>query len=348
MSVSPAFQGDPIRILALDLEVGTGKEFSPFRNAAVFFCDLAALGGKKFPYGIFSVNRSGSTLCRYGKFCHCAALAFLLNGNRFHFSCKVQKGSCFFFQIHPGDLHCPCTPGFFCVKFTGNAFEIRCSFGNSPDLIRTRHTRRSRKIIRFYRLSILSQDHSFGFPDRFCCRFLRCNILVNLIAHAVIHICPIFTESAALHLLPGVGSRTDCLRFERFFFVCGWHLTRDNCLQIFFQRKNIDHQKSLFTRPDLKSAAIGRRPALPVDRRDQDSSFLLRDRDDLISSAQCFRFINSLFSIQRNRYRIMVYRLKIRIRKCYPDLGFCLVFFRLSGCCTVMYRQFIQQYHKQH
>ena len=26
----------------------------------------------------------------------------------------------------------------------------------------------------------------------------------------------------------------------------------------------------------------------------------------------------------------MIYRLKIRIRKCYPDLGFCLVFFRLS------------------
>ena len=297
MPVSPAFQGDSIRILALDLEVGTGEKFSPFCNAAVFLCDLAAPGRKKFPYGILSVNRSCSTLCRYGKFCHCTALAFLLNRNCFQFSCEVQKGNGLLFQSSPGDLHRPCTPGLFCVKFTGNAFEIRCSFANSPDLIRARHTRRGRKIIRLYRLSILGQDHSFGFPDRFCCRFLRCNILVNLITYAVIHICTIFMESAALHLLPGVGSRTDCLRFECFFFVCGWHLTRDNCLQIFFQRKNIDRQKSLFTRPDLKSAAIGRCPALPVDRRDQDSSFLLRDRDDLISSTQCLRFIDSLFSI---------------------------------------------------
>ena len=148
---------------------------------------------------------------------------------------------------------------------------------SSPDFIRTGHSGRGRKIICLHRLSILADDLPFCFFHGSGRSLLRRYVLINLAAHTVINIRTILRKPSLLHLFPCIGPRTDRLCFESFHLIGRRHFTRNNSFEIFLQRKDIDQQKSLFTRSDLHSPTVYRHTALSVDRWNANAVFLLRD-----------------------------------------------------------------------
>ena len=120
--------------------------------------------------------------------------------------------------------------------------RLRCL----PYICRSSHATGGRVIISVRHRSFICQDHlSVGLLHRRGSTVSFCDIIVDLIGSAVVHMGAVPGIARPQHMSVGIGSGTDSLCFQGFQRVGCRHLTWHYTVEIFFQRKLIYHCNSV-------------------------------------------------------------------------------------------------------
>ena len=132
------------------------------------------------------------------------------------------------------------------------------------------------KIIRLHDVSLIGQHFPLCGDYRLpgCVRVRH--PVVYLIRGAVINMCAVFRQIAPKQLDTGIAARADRLCFQCLRFIGCRHFTRNDVLQIPFQRQTVDQRIAVPQAPHFHAAPVAVRKLCAICITDHHAALLLR------------------------------------------------------------------------